>query len=745
MEWLARSAHPEKGQSAQPYARHVLGSLAYVRRFLRPLSPVLAPAVLKGLFDVLVPAQEFHDLGKLEDSNQDVLSGKCKGKTLPIRHQDAGVAHLLALDCLESAVLVASHHAGLPDFVEEFNRGDDAFRESDASKRMQAPLDTLLERHREALSAFSSPSAPHPPENLPEWQTVFWRMALSCLVDADHSDSSAPNIPLEGIGSRQLPPLLPERRLKALDAYVSRFGTDSERSALRGAIYASCRDQLPGERIVACDSPVGSGKTTAVMAHLLAVARERGLRRVFVVLPFTNIIRQSADVYRKALVLPGENHDEIVAEVHHLADFADESARDFAVRWNAPIVVTTAVAFFGTLAAASPVSLRRLHELAGSAVFVDEAHAALPAKYLPLSWQWMQAFADDWNVHWVLASGSLVHFWKLPEIRDAGAADTPSPERVVPFLSAPAHRDAAAAYEKTRVRFETVEKALTVETLRARVASTPGPQLIILNTVQNAALVARDFARSNAFETVFHLSTALSPEDRAHTLEAVKKRLDSDRDGNWVLVGTSCIEAGMDLDFATGFREMASLASLLQASGRINREGKRIGTTMFSFHFAVGNGINENPGLADAVTVLRQLLLDEKRPVSADLCTEALRRELKLDPSSESSLSRLPAQEGLLNFREVEKKFKIIDADTRTVVVDPDLAARIESFQPVDWREIQRRSVQLWGYKIEQLHVPEIAGRHGCFKWHLDYSPFLGCMEGILACSEFIQAGGGVL
>ena len=121
MEWLARSAHSETGQSAQPYARHVLGSLAYVRRFLRSLSPVLAPAVLKSLSDVLVPAQEFHDLGKLEGPNQDVLSGQCKAKTLPIRHQDAGVANLLALDCLESAVLIASHHAGLPDFVEEFN------------------------------------------------------------------------------------------------------------------------------------------------------------------------------------------------------------------------------------------------------------------------------------------------------------------------------------------------------------------------------------------------------------------------------------------------------------------------------------------------------------------------------------------------------------------------------------------------------------------------------------------------
>ena len=50
----------------------------------------------------------------------------------------------------------------------------------------------------------------------------------------------------------------------------------------------------------ACDSPVGTGKTTAVMAHLLSAACKKNLRRVFVVLPYTNIIDQSVDRYARA-------------------------------------------------------------------------------------------------------------------------------------------------------------------------------------------------------------------------------------------------------------------------------------------------------------------------------------------------------------------------------------------------------------------------------------------------------------
>ena len=566
-------------------------------------------------------------------------------------------------------------------------------------------------------------------------------MALSCLVDADHSDSSAPNKPLCEIGTERRPPLLPERRLAALDGYVSRFEPKSERDTLRGAIYAACRARAPDERIVACDSPVGSGKTTAAMAHLLAVAHKRGLRRVFVVLPFTNIIRQSAEVYRRALVLPGENPDEIVAEVHHLADFDDEASRDFAVRWNAPIVVTTAVAFFETLAAARPSALRRLHELAGAAVFVDEAHAALPAKFLPVAWRWMQAFSDEWNVHWVLASGSLVRFWEMEEVwRAAGQSSS----RKVPLIATKAIRDQAACYEQSRVRFETIGNALSVESLLDAVAGTPGPRLVILNTVQNAAVVARVLANSKRFSGVFHLSTALTPADREATLGEVKKCLEADRDGNWVLVGTSCIEAGMDLDFATGFREMASLSSLLQASGRVNRSGVREGSTMVSFRLREGNGINRNRGLEDSIRVLRQLLGDS-RPVGAELCTEALRRELQLDPGLESLLSKVSAAEKRFDFPEVEKLFRIIGDNTRTVVVGDDLVRRIESFEPVDWREIQKRSVQIWGYRIDELHVSELCRHPGIYAWHLAYSPFIGVMEGILALNDFEQNGGGIL
>ena len=79
--------------------------------------------------------------------------------------------------------------------------------------------------------------------------------------------------------------------------------------------YQCCRDSKVNDHVVACDSPVGSGKTTAVMAYMLSQAKKHHLRRIFVVLPFTSIISQSVETYRRCLVLPGEEPNKIVAEV----------------------------------------------------------------------------------------------------------------------------------------------------------------------------------------------------------------------------------------------------------------------------------------------------------------------------------------------------------------------------------------------------------------------------------------------
>ncbi|MDI6776201.1 MAG: DEAD/DEAH box helicase family protein [Syntrophales bacterium] len=714
---FAHSSDSKRGIPAQDYAAHIGG---VVKLASQAADATGHYALHDGeLLRKIVPlAAEFHDLGKLDVENQDVLSGKRKARHLPVQHTDAGTAYLLdKIQVAPGAALVRSHHIGLPDFIEEQNRKEkNVLRDDRVLERVNRTLPELVRMHEETrLSA--ADISPNLREVMGD-ASLFFRIALSCLADGDHADTAIHY--QDQSADEPFIALRPVDRLAALDRYVESLKQDNDRSRLRSEVYAACRDtDIPGN-IVSCDSPVGTGKTTAVMAHLLAQAQKRKLRRIIVVLPFTNIITQSVKVYRDALVLPGEDPKLVVAELHHRAEFEDIHSRKFTALWKAPIIVTTAVTFFETLASNTPATLRRLHNLPGSAVFIDESHAALPAKLLPLAWRWIKGFAREWACYWVLASGSLNRFWKIEEF-DKEKSDIPE---IMPVKL----RDRLAKYEQGRIIYRFNDIPLGERDLVEWVASLPGPRIVILNTVQSAAVLAREHERCFQRSSVEHLSTALTPSDRDRTLARIKSRLADMHDTEWTLVATSCIEAGVDISFRTGVREAASLVSLLQTAGRVNRHNHISAENVWTILLKESDFLKKNPGMSDSSKVLIGLI-SEGCSISPDLCTNALKREIRLAGTFSSSL--LKSEEGL-RFPQVEKNFHVIATDTRTVVVDQSVVEKMETHRPVDWRDIQKTSVQIWGYRLDNLRIPEVSGHPGIYKWNYAYDDFIGYMAGIL-------------
>ncbi len=94
--------------------------------------------------------------------------------------------------------------------------------------------------------------------------------------------------------------------------------------------------------------------------------------------------------------------------------------------------------------------------------------------------------------------------------------------------------------------------------------------LTIVNTRKDAVTLARIIGED--MDGLFHLSTLMYGAHRKNTLIAIKKRLENNLPCH--LVATQVVEAGVDVDFAVGFRAMAPLDSIVQAAGRVNREGK---------------------------------------------------------------------------------------------------------------------------------------------------------------------------
>lgn len=617
-EYFAHS--PKEGIPAQPYAEHINNVLTRAQDYAAEVEPYAKydGAVLQ---ESATQAAAYHDLGKLGEENQEILRGEKEAQRLPKHHKDAGVAHCICSggSAIPAAAAIAAHHGGFPNLPSELDKEEAAFRDLTLMEETDRKLTALEAIHHSLVS----PVDFNGPGEIKGDNAVFLRMLLSCLVDADHTDSAINAGKYPAQETRIL--LKAEERLAALDRYVAGLSGDEpgERGKLRGEMYYVCRDADIQENISSCDSPVGSGKTTAIMAHLLAQAQKRGLRRIFVILPFTNIIQQSVNTYKKALVLSGESPEDVVAELHHRADFEDPSARHLTALWRAPIIVTTAVAFFETLASNTTSTLRRLHELPGSAVFIDESHAALPAKLIPLAWRWMNLYAKEWGCYWVLASGSLNRFWSIPEIAQE-YYDVRIPEIVVDSL-----RSRLSAYECGRISYRSdLLLPKSIPDLTEWVCSFQGPRLVIVNTVQSAAVIADYFRKVCGRDRVEHLSSALTPIHREQTLERVKARLDDKDDTDWTLIATTCVEAGVNLSFRNGFRELCPLISLLQASGRVDREGRFGDSEMWTFELICDNLIKKNPGMEDGAEILRDYF-NRGQKICPEISTEAIALEIR--------------------------------------------------------------------------------------------------------------------
>jgi CRISPR-associated endonuclease/helicase Cas3 len=740
MNYLARSKGQGHGQ--QTYADHVLGSLEFMKRFAGEAVQYANHLPQDVLLHALFVAVVFHDLGKLDPLNQEALMGDPK-KKLRVFHEDAGSAYWLTneMPCFVAAVLIYSHHQGLTNFPVESDREEMAFRFRDTEgkkgfSRTQNYLNKYIQRHFEMLKniQISVPDLPTPTNALD------WRILLSFLVDSDHSNAA-------NHCSQYFDYVLPDEarwaeRLQKLDEKIFAKANkpcskkEQKRNLLRTKMYECCRNSGVKDRIFQCEAPVGSGKTSAVLAYLLNQAAQvkDTPRRLLFVVPFTSLICQIIDDLRDWIVLDGENPEEVVVGHYHTAEYSSDRAKHLSVLWRARIIVTTSVQFFETLASSRTPSLRKLHALPGSLVFIDEFHATLPLKLWPVAWLWIMGLAENWGCRFALSSGSMAEVWNIRE------ANT----QAVPSLISPEISEELFVLEQNRIKYVLLEKPLDIIAL-SDVVKRKGhwPKMVIMNTVQNAAMLARHLKNNESLD-VIHLSTALTPKHRKRKVEKIKKRLKNTNDTQWILVATSCVEAGMNFSFRTGFREAFSVSSALQPAGRINRHFSEDDAVLYVFT-TTGSAFNKHPA-ADTFALFEcfdKNWFDEKNP--SELMQSAMMAQWN-NRVDRNLVAQMVRDERSYNFEIINQNFQVIEADTRTVLISDNIREKIEDFGEVSWQEIQKNSVQLWGSKIAELTLQEIRDT-GVYYVNEDLydAELIGIMKYILGVEDFLRDGGAVI
>ena len=627
-----------------------------------------AKAASFGAASLAIPTGRKHDLGKYTSEFQKRLTGEFP----KVDHATWGAR--IALERYPRigqlmAYAIAGHHAGLAN-------GKGGEKRTSLQDRLASSLPELLPDWQQevALPTVAEVGMPDGfqlrPERAMFQLSMLVRMLFSCLVDADFIDTDEFYRKTEGKPSRHesRPPSLEQLRQR-LDARLATFKADSEVNRLRASILAHVREQsalAPG--LFSLTVPTGGGKTLASLAFALDHAIAHGLRRVIFVIPFTSIVEQNAAVFREAF---GDLGDEAVLE-HH-SGFTDDPAKAPQSReklrlamenWDRPIVVTTAVQFFESLFADRPARCRKLHNIAGSVVILDEAQT-LPLKLLRPCVTAMDELALNYRTSMVLCTATQ------PALNaDEGFAGGLRNVREL----APDPPDLYRRLRRVTVRHVgRLDDTALAGHLRQR-----EQVLCIVNNRRHARALYEAIADEPGAR---HLTTLMCARHRREVLAEVRKLLASGQPCR--LVSTSLIEAGVDVDFPTVMRTEAGLDSIAQAAGRCNREGRRPWTDCEVLIFAVaGEDWSPPPELAEFAQAFREiqrqhdddlLALDAVRDYFQLLYWQ--KGPLELDAHALLSLLK-DSRPDSLPFETLAAKFRIIETAMMPVIVPYDDMAR---------------------------------------------------------------------
>lgn len=584
---------------------------------------------------------KLHDIGKYTLKFQD----RIRGGTLKVDHATAG-----AKVCCEKggyytalAYCIAGHHAGLPDTGEKSDIGDRATYYG----RMKKKIEEYQEYQKEIeIPELSTPFFQTSAKKDPGFSIgILTRMLYSCLVDADYLDTEA---------------FMNDRKVvrdsgdnmttlwAKLHSHIGGWLENEDVHTINGRRTEILKHCIQGGQeekgLFRLTVPTGGGKTIASLAFALQHAVKHNMKHIIYVIPYTSIIEQNANIFSN--ILGSEN----VLEHHSNVNY--ESAEELkpmqlaTENWDKPVIVTTNVQFFESFFSNKSSKCRKLHNIASSVLIFDEAQM-LPNDYLKPCVAALEELVRHYQSSVVLCTATQ------PALTDLFSKDMKYKELC------PRMEEQISYFKRAQLKGL---GTITEEKLIAKLQN-ERQALCILNTKKIVQKIYEEIKQ----EGVFHLSTLMYPIHRKRTLEKIRERLSTGE--KCIVIATSLVEAGVDLDFQTVYRQVAGIDSIIQAAGRCNREGKRpldeSVTNVFQLEQA-----QKVPGQEQQIDTARIIIREYEDFSGLDAIEEYFTRLYKFRGDALDKKRVLEQfQKGRFPFTKVGREFKLIEEDTKTIFI----------------------------------------------------------------------------
>lgn len=675
----------------------------------------LKPLAKKAAFD--------HDLGKyalkyqwrLDDDNIKFSHAAC-GALEYKKFADKN-------DCFASLFAplmeycIAGHHTGLmdggtdadnsdsPTLSGTLKRGNEYTGDSDYSAyATEIEFATLTQE--EITPPYNELCSAKDPTELIERYAFFTKFVFSCLTDADFLDTEIfCNKNVERGMSGDF-----EKALDKLNRELSDMPSDNPLRQARSRIQQQAFDNSVNKsHISILDMPTGSGKTLCS----LKLALESGKKRIIYVIPYTSIIEQTANKFEKMFgdVLPVLQHHSNYSYDGNTEEEKKtvEKLKRTCENWDAPLIITTSVQFFQSIYHYKGSALRKLHNLRDSVIVFDEIHL-IPTELLRPCLKAVGYITKYLNSEALFLSATMPDYSKLFD-------------KFLPDVN----------YNKLvtdRTNFKYFKKCeykdmgkTTLETI-AENASRCKNALIVVNAKKTAAELYNLVQGEK-----YHLSANMTPAHRSRVIEVVRNKLENGE--HITVVSTSLVEAGVDLDFNTVFRQLSGLDSILQAGGRCNREGKD--DKGYVYVFDIDETYRKGSDLAMRINKTKGLLEKYQDITSYDCIKEYYDGIFDFNQSriAENSIAKYNEQsnsfdrQGLMSpysipFRSYAMQFEYISADTISIVIDDpndqtchELVETLRNGDMSVRRALQKYSVSVYMNVFKDLYSQGVLKDHG--------------------------------
>lgn len=650
--------------------------------------------------DIVGAAALLHDIGKYSEEFQTYIrksslypEKKIKGP----HHAICGAVEankLYPKDKLISLIfsyIIYGHHRGLPDGIDNVKEAMNGNSVPDYQHYKEdlsiSPVDDTIYKQY-LLQDYTELKGQKNKDAFIDRFAFDIRYIFSCLVDADSLDTHSfcqGKVLKSKVGDY-------EAALQKVNNILNSFSAETELQKVRSEIQAQAYESATTE-INLLSMPTGSGKTLCSLKLAMESLIKNNKKRIIYIIPYNSIIDQTAFIFENIF---GAD----VPILRHQSTYAVEDAEesdakwiyDAIENWDAPFIITTSAQFFESIYGNKRNKLRRLHNMGDSILVFDEIHK-LPDKYLQPCLQSISYLTKFCNSQAFLLSATMPNFeelirkYALPnsEIKDLIPDKTKfGVFKKCKFASSPAQ----------------TEKDLADEMCEFHAA------LAITNRKKTAIDIYRQL--QNRYKHCFVLTTYQTPKDRITMIMEIKAYLKTlqekypdyenvPNDEKIMVVSTSLIEAGVDLDFETVFREISGLDSILQAAGRCNREGKRSYGYVFVFDLP-GNS-------SDHKNTLTNKLLEKYEDIQSTECIAEYYEEYYASVTRQedfegNTIHSITNDLDNILFEKYAMKFAYIDSNTCSVIIPEDEKSRalieaIETESAYNLRELQPYTCQI--------------------------------------------------